>query len=169
MTARQLVPFHLISCGTAGIRLSLCPHLCRDRHTTQVWLCVFVLSLLVSTSCALSPDHSETLQKCLSSLTPSIEESSAMLYAPSMNEIRAKCHHLSLKCYFLELVMVMDEEEVALDTNTDCIHNFNDMLQTERNALQVNCPPCEAHSVGNITTFLDRLNTLLQALTNAQH
>ncbi|XP_049576318.1 uncharacterized protein [Syngnathus scovelli] len=163
MTARQLVPLHLISCGTAGTRLSLCPHLCRDRRTTQVWLCVFVLSLFFSSSCALSLGDSKRVQQCLSGLTPSIEESSAMLYAPSMNEIRAKCHHLSLKCYLEELVMVIDEEEVD-NVYANCIEEFNETLQTESNA--VNCQPCETHSLGNVTTFLDRFKTLLQALAN---
>nr|UNA06292.1 interleukin [Hippocampus erectus] len=166
MTARPLVTVRLITCGTAGTRLRLCPHLCRDRRTTQVWLCVFVLSFLSSTSSALSAQDSEDLQLCLRSLTPSIEESRAMLYAPSMNDIQAKCHLVSLKCYFLELVMVMDEEEVDGDNiYGNCLHDFNEALLPEGDALQVSCPPCEAHSLGNVTTFLDRLKTLLQAVT----
>lgn len=34
---------------------------------------------------------------------------------------------MSLRCYMLELIMVMGEEEI-LDNDTDCIHDFNDTL-----------------------------------------
>ncbi|XP_077381279.1 interleukin-15 isoform X1 [Festucalex cinctus] len=162
MTTRLLVLLKTIT--RAGIRLRLCPHLCRDRHTTQVWwLCVFVLSFLSSASCALSVRDSQDLQQCLSGLTPFIQNSSAMLYAPSMNDIQAKCDNLSLKCFLVELVMVIGEEDVDID-NDDvlCILNFNDNLHLEGNA--ISCPPCEAHSLGNVTTFLNRLKTLLQAM-----
>ncbi|XP_077381281.1 interleukin-15 isoform X3 [Festucalex cinctus] len=91
------------------------------------------------------------------------KNSSAMLYAPSMNDIQAKCDNLSLKCFLVELVMVIGEEDVDID-NDDvlCILNFNDNLHLEGNA--ISCPPCEAHSLGNVTTFLNRLKTLLQAM-----
>ncbi|XP_077427899.1 interleukin-15 [Vanacampus margaritifer] len=161
MTARLLVALQTTRTGT---RLRLCPHLCRDRRTTQVWwLSVFVLSFLSSASCALSVRESRDLQQCLSGLTPFIENSSAMLYAPSMNDIQADCHPSSLKCFLVELAMVIDEEEVDMDNDdVACIHNFKDHLDREGNA--VSCPPCEAHSLGNVTTFLDRLKTLLQAM-----
>ncbi|XP_061684774.1 uncharacterized protein LOC133505607 isoform X3 [Syngnathoides biaculeatus] len=115
--------------------------------------------------------ESEQLQQCLGSLTPSIEESRAMLYAPSVDNIQAKCHFLSLNCYFLELVMVLDEEEVDVDNiYANCIQDFIDNLALESDTSQVSCPPCEAHALGNITTFLHRLKTLLQAMAlNASH
>uniref|UniRef100_A0A3Q3D6B4 Interleukin n=1 Tax=Hippocampus comes TaxID=109280 RepID=A0A3Q3D6B4_HIPCM len=143
-------------CFQVGTRLRLCPHLCRDRRTTQVWLCVFVLS--TATFIAF---HSPMRPENALIFAP-LQESRAMLYAPSMNDIQ--CHLLSLKCYFLELVMVMDEEEVDGDNiYGNCLHDFNEALLPKDDA--VSCPPCEAHSQGNITTFLDRLKTLLQAVT----
>ncbi|XP_061684772.1 uncharacterized protein LOC133505607 isoform X1 [Syngnathoides biaculeatus] len=171
VTGGPLVPVQANCNKATGARLRFCAHLSGGRRTTQVWLCVFALSFLISASCGLSTQESEQLQQCLGSLTPSIEESRAMLYAPSVDNIQAKCHFLSLNCYFLELVMVLDEEEVDVDNiYANCIQDFIDNLALESDTSQVSCPPCEAHALGNITTFLHRLKTLLQAMAlNASH
>ncbi|XP_061684773.1 uncharacterized protein LOC133505607 isoform X2 [Syngnathoides biaculeatus] len=150
VTGGPLVPVQANCNKATGARLRFCAHLSGGRRTTQ---------------------ESEQLQQCLGSLTPSIEESRAMLYAPSVDNIQAKCHFLSLNCYFLELVMVLDEEEVDVDNiYANCIQDFIDNLALESDTSQVSCPPCEAHALGNITTFLHRLKTLLQAMAlNASH
>lgn len=55
---------------------------------------------------------------------------------------QAKCQLLSLKCYFLELVMVMDEEEVDGDNiYGNCLHNFNEALLPEVDAVSQVDPP----------------------------
>ncbi|XP_040003146.1 interleukin-15-like isoform X4 [Xiphias gladius] len=88
------------------------------------------------------------------------QKSDAMLYAPSINDIEEKCKSMSLKCYMLELIMVLDEEDV-MNKKASCILDFNDNLQPN----SVACPPCEAYSLKNITIFLDRLNNLLEKIT----
>ncbi|XP_028323339.1 interleukin-15-like isoform X7 [Gouania willdenowi] len=90
------------------------------------------------------------------------QKSDAMLYAPSLNEVEVNCKNMSLKCYLLELIMVAEEEAVP-DNRTACIFHFNETLSTEDG-----CPPCEAYSFENITTFLNRLNNLLEAMATRQ-
>ncbi|XP_054636426.1 uncharacterized protein LOC129183335 isoform X2 [Dunckerocampus dactyliophorus] len=130
MTARPVVLVQRIRCRASVTQRRLRPHLCSDRHTTQVWLCVFVLSILTTASCALTVSQSADVQHCVSNLRPSIKKSDAMLYAPSMNDIHAKCHLLSLECYIKELLMVINEEDVE-NTYVHCILNFNDTLHDE--------------------------------------
>nr|UOV22687.1 interleukin 15 [Oostethus manadensis] len=166
MTARPVVLVPRIPCRASGTQQRVRAHLCRDRHTTQVWLCVCVLSILTTASCALTVSQSADVQQCVSSLRPSIENSDAMLYAPSMNDIHVKCHLLTLECYVKELLMVIDEEDVE-NTYVYCILHFNDTLHDEiLTSTPVSCPPCEAHTLGNISTFLSRLNTLLEAIAS---
>lgn len=137
-------------------------NLCRESHKTQVWLCFLVLSLLSTSTCATSLPETADLQICLKKLRHSIEKSDAMLYAPSTDDIKDTCKIMSLKCYMLELIMVVREEEVE-DNKTDCIFHFSETLHPE-----VGCPPCESYSLKNITIFLDRLNTLLEEMTFRQ-
>ncbi|XP_040893203.1 interleukin-15 isoform X5 [Toxotes jaculatrix] len=118
------------------------------------------LSSLSISTCAASADNTRPLQFCLKALQNRIEKSDAMLYAPSVNDIKENCENVSLKCYMLELIMVLNEEEVN-DTIANCIFNFNDILRPNT----VGCPPCEAYSLKNITIFLDRLNNLLEKMT----
>uniref|UniRef100_A0AAQ6IPB3 Interleukin n=1 Tax=Anabas testudineus TaxID=64144 RepID=A0AAQ6IPB3_ANATE len=89
-------------------------------------------------------------------------KSDAMLYAPSVDEIKNNCENMSLKCYMLELIMVLDEEEIE-DQATKCIISFNEFLQPPNDG----CPACETYSLKNTSTFLDRLKTLLEKM-NAQ-
>uniref|UniRef100_A0AAQ6ILG0 Interleukin n=1 Tax=Anabas testudineus TaxID=64144 RepID=A0AAQ6ILG0_ANATE len=91
-----------------------------------------------------------------------LRKSDAMLYAPSVDEIKNNCENMSLKCYMLELIMVLDEEEIE-DQATKCIISFNEFLQPPNDG----CPACETYSLKNTSTFLDRLKTLLEKM-NAQ-
>uniref|UniRef100_A0AAQ6ISW2 Interleukin n=1 Tax=Anabas testudineus TaxID=64144 RepID=A0AAQ6ISW2_ANATE len=75
------------------------------------------------------------------------------------------CENMSLKCYMLELIMVLDEEEIE-DQATKCIISFNEFLQPP-NVSSDGCPACETYSLKNTSTFLDRLKTLLEKM-NAQ-
>ncbi|XP_023126447.1 interleukin-15-like [Amphiprion ocellaris] len=164
MTALQLILLPLTCPGeqrTKGSQFQLTCNLCRESHKTQVWLCFLVLSFLNLSTCAHAfvPGTAD-LKICLRDLRKTIENSDAMLYAPSINDIKDNCKSMSLKCYILELMMVMDEEEITEPTAIDCIFHFNDSLQPE-----VGCPPCESYSLKNITIFLDRLNNLLDYMT----
>uniref|UniRef100_A0A3Q1IBH3 Interleukin n=1 Tax=Anabas testudineus TaxID=64144 RepID=A0A3Q1IBH3_ANATE len=94
-----------------------------------------------------------------------LRKSDAMLYAPSVDEIKNNCENMSLKCYMLELIMVLDEEEIE-DQATKCIISFNEFLQPP-NVSSDGCPACETYSLKNTSTFLDRLKTLLEKM-NAQ-
>lgn len=85
-----------------------------------------------------------------------------MLYAPSSNDVEEKCKNMSLRCYMLELMMVIIEQEIK-DPKANCIFDFNDGL---RETNSVGCPPCEAYSLKNITEFLERLNSLLQEINS---
>nr|XP_046272028.1 interleukin-15-like [Scatophagus argus] len=140
-----------------GIQFQSTCSLCRESHKTQVWLCFFVLSFLSAYTCSASVTDTEHLQICLEKLIHTIEKSDAMLYAPSANDIKENCINVSLRCYMLELIMVIDEEEIV-DNNVDCIIDFNEQLIVD----PVGCPPCEAYSLKNITVFLERLNNLLE-------
>lgn len=102
------------------------------------------------------------VQLCFNDLKHAIQNSDAMLYAPSINDIKAECKNMSLKCYMLELIMVIDEEEIT-DHNSDCIKDFNRYLSSEA---IVGCPRCEAYSLKNITIFLERLCNLLEERRN---
>lgn len=144
-----------------GVQFLLTCNQCRESHKTQVWLCFLVLSFLSTSACAAHVPSTPHVQKCLERLTPSIEKSDAMLYAPSANDVEEKCKIMSLRCYMLELMMVINEEEVMRDVN--CIFDFNDTLG--QTAKPVGCLPCEAYSLKNITVFLDRLNNLLEEMT----
>ncbi|XP_041789014.1 interleukin-15-like isoform X2 [Chelmon rostratus] len=122
------------------------------------------LSVLSTCTCAASVPGTADVQTCLEGLKHAIQKSDAMLYAPSVNDVEDKCKIMSLRCYMLELIMVIDEEEIIDDNNADCLMDFNDILPPEANS--VGCPPCEAYSLKNITTFLERLNSLLQEMTS---
>ncbi|KAM9856746.1 interleukin-15 isoform 1-T1 [Aulostomus maculatus] len=146
--------------GATGAQFQLISHLYQGSHKAQVWLCFFVLSLLSTFTCAVSAHDSDSdLLICLTNVTPCIEKSDAMLYAPSMNG-KEICQTIYLKCYILELIMVLDEEEIDND-DTRCIRDFIDTLNPELNL--VRCPPCEIYPLKNITEFMKSLNNLLEA------
>ncbi|XP_070845937.1 interleukin-15-like [Chaetodon trifascialis] len=149
---------------TNGVQLQSTCNLCRESLKTQVWLCFLVLSFVSTFACAASVPGTADVQTCLDELKSAIQKSDAMLYAPSVNDVEEKCKVMSLRCYMLELIMVLDEEEI-FDNNADCLMDFNDELPPEANS--VGCPPCEAYSLKNITTFLERLESLLQEMTSA--
>uniref|UniRef100_A0A3P8SVN0 Interleukin n=1 Tax=Amphiprion percula TaxID=161767 RepID=A0A3P8SVN0_AMPPE len=146
-----------------GSQFQLTCNLCRESHKTQVWLCF--LGILF---CC----HYSKPQLFFIVYTLFFQNSDAMLYAPSINDIKDNCKSMSLKCYILELMMVMDEEEITEPTAIDCIFHFSDSVcshitTTARKQTNhgVGCPPCESYSLKNITIFLDRLNNLLDYMT----
>ncbi|XP_068583372.1 interleukin-15 [Cebidichthys violaceus] len=151
-----------------GVQFQSTCHLCRESHKTQVWLCFLVLSLLSTSTCA-APWETD-LQKCLKSerLKNAIEQSDAMLYAPSNSDVKENCKKKSLKCYVVELVMVIIEEEIV-NAETHYILDLNETLPAldKPAAYPVDCPPCEAYSLKNITVFLERLNSLLQEMSSS--
>ncbi|XP_053712542.1 interleukin-15 isoform X2 [Synchiropus splendidus] len=126
---------------------------CKVCH--KVWLGVLVLSFLSGTTSATS-DYEDVL-RCLEKLTDSFQDSTAMLYAPSVNT-EDKCEEMSLKCYLTELMMVIGEQEIN-NLYTRCIDDFNaGLLESDR------CLQCEVHPQQDITTFLKQLRELLERL-----
>ncbi|XP_074485489.1 interleukin-15 [Sebastes fasciatus] len=146
--------------STKDVQFQSTCNLCRESHKTQVWLCFLVLSFLSTFTCA-APGL-PTIQICLNRLKDAIERSDAMLYAPSSNDVEEKCKMMSLRCYMLELMMVIIEEDIK-GSKANCIFDFNERLPE---AKHVGCPPCEAYSLKNITVFLERLNNLLQEMNS---
>ncbi|XP_028449391.1 interleukin-15 isoform X4 [Perca flavescens] len=116
--------------------------------------------LSTSTSAAFVPvPNTSHAQSCLKSLKNAIEKSDAMLYAPSA--VQDNCKVMSLRCYILELLVVIMEQEIV-GPKANCIFDFNDRLPKDN---FVGCRPCEAYSLKNITVFLDGLNNLLEEMT----
>ncbi|XP_039470016.1 interleukin-15-like isoform X1 [Oreochromis aureus] len=144
-----------------GFQIQLTCKLCRESHKTQVWLCLLVLSLLSTPTCANSVNDAGNLQKCLKQLTPSVKKSDAMLYAPRIQDFPDNCKKTVLNCYMLELKMVLREEEIE-DNLQECVHDFNNNLQPSFDG----CPACETYTLQNITTFMERLMDLLQNLNS---
>ncbi|XP_075947504.1 interleukin-15 [Anarhichas minor] len=175
MTAFTVIPGQPTCPGdqrAKGVQYWSTCHLCRESHKTQVWLCFLVLSLLSTSTCAAPYKSTANLQKCLKGLDKlknAIERSEAMLYAPSNNDIKENCKRMSLKCYLMELVMVIIEEEIQ-DAETHCILDFNEdlpPLDKQPAAYPVDCPPCEAYALKNITVFMGRFNSLLQEMISS--
>lgn len=127
------------------------PVTCAERATK--------LSFLSIQTCAASGPTTAEVQVCLGEVKQEIEKSDAMLYAPSADDVEAKCKEVSLRCYMLELIMVLDEESI-MDKNANCIIDFYEKLSHNT----VGCPPCEAYALENITIFLERLNNLFQEI-----
>lgn len=44
--------------------------------------------------------------------------------------LQRDCRNVALKCYMLELIMVIMEEDIS-GINVDCISDFNDILSTD--------------------------------------
>ncbi|KAG7485125.1 interleukin-15-like isoform X1 [Solea senegalensis] len=128
-------------------------------YNTQVWLCFLIISFLGHPTCAVSKTDAANLQSCLTKLNQTIEKSDAMLYAPSVDVMNDNCKDMKLKCYMWELIMVLNEEEIT-DTTANCIFEYNDDLKFN----SFGCLPCEAYSLQNTTTFLDRLYDLLKEM-----
>ncbi|XP_029288363.1 interleukin-15 isoform X2 [Cottoperca gobio] len=147
-----------------GVQLQSTCNLCPESHKTQVWLCFLALSFLSTSTCAAPWPGAIHLQTCLNfkRLKEAIEKSDAMLYSPSTKDVEENCKKMLLKCYILELMMVINEEEIK-DFKADCIFDSYDALP-EANA--VGCPSCEAHSLKDITEFLEGLNTYLQEMNS---
>uniref|UniRef100_A0A3B4G1Q1 Interleukin n=1 Tax=Pundamilia nyererei TaxID=303518 RepID=A0A3B4G1Q1_9CICH len=154
MTALPVILFQL-TCHrdqrARGFQIQLTCKVCRESHKTQVWLCLLVLST--------SGETNENVYLFLISC----QKSDAMLYAPRIEDFPDFCKKMVLKCYMLELIMVLDEEEIGRGSQ-ECVRDFNYNLQTTKNDL---CPACETYTLQNITTFMDRLMDLLQNLNSA--
>lgn len=97
----------------------------------------------------------------MNNLKSAIEKSDAMLYAPSINDIKADCESISLNCYILELTMVLEELGIR-DDNATCVFDF--MAEVSQTTNSGSCPPCEVHALENSTIFLQRLKDLLEKL-----
>ncbi|XP_008300774.1 interleukin-15 isoform X2 [Stegastes partitus] len=95
MTALHVIVLPLTHTGdqrTKGAQFQPTCNLCRESHKTQVWLCFLVLSLLSTSTCAQAfvPETAD-LKICLRDIKKTIEKSDAMLYAPSVNDIKVGC------------------------------------------------------------------------------
>ncbi|XP_005932393.1 uncharacterized protein LOC102301656 isoform X1 [Haplochromis burtoni] len=145
-----------------GFQIQLTCKVCRESHKTQVWLCLLVLSLLSTPTCANSVNEAGDLRICLNDLIHNVKKSDAMLYAPGIEDFPDFCKKMVLKCYMLELIMVLDEEEIERGSQ-ECVRDFNYNLQTTKND---RCPACETYTLQNITTFMDRLMDLLENLNS---
>lgn len=145
-----------------GILQHLIPRLCTGGHRGQAWLYLLILGVLCRSTWAYGVPETKDLQRCLENLTHLIEKSDAMLYAPSMDEIKENCDNLTLLCYMWELEMVFIEEQIQ-DDDTDCISSFTRELKSPEASIG-RCPPCEATAQRNSTIFLDNLKTLLKKL-----
>uniref|UniRef100_A0A3Q0SJY8 Interleukin n=1 Tax=Amphilophus citrinellus TaxID=61819 RepID=A0A3Q0SJY8_AMPCI len=161
MTALLVILFQLTCHGNQrarGVQFHPTCKLCRESHKTQVWLCFLVLSLLSTSTCANYVQQEDMLQACLKQLKPAIEVSVGAKQLGMWCSVD-NCTKMVLKCYMLELIVVIREEEVGFGER-DCILDFN-------NNLKVNvghCPACETYTLQNITIFLDRLKDLLQKM-----
>ncbi|XP_068614188.1 interleukin-15-like [Brachionichthys hirsutus] len=167
MTALLVILVQSTSPGSRhakGVQLLPTCCLCRESHKSEVWLRFLILSFLSTYTCAASVPGTADVQICLNLLRHDIEKSDAMLYTPSTNDVKKNCKMMSLRCYMLELIMVINEEEI-MDNNAECISDFDETLP-EVNS--VDCPPCEAYSLRNITVFLEELNNLLEEMSTYQ-
>ncbi|XP_034087133.1 interleukin-15 isoform X2 [Gymnodraco acuticeps] len=146
-----------------GIQFQSTCNLCRESHKTQVWLCFLVLSFLSTSPCAASLPDTQDLQGCFDVLREAIKNSDAMLYAP--NEVindAEECKLMLLKCYMLELLMVIHEEEIRTH-EADVFFEFNAGFHPEHDGCQ---RPCESYPLVNITRFSERLKSFLQEMNS---
>ncbi|KAF1395370.1 hypothetical protein PFLUV_G00010810 [Perca fluviatilis] len=137
MTALPVQPTYPGDLQAKGVHFQSTCNLCRESHKTQVWLCFLVLSFLsTSTSAAFVPvPNTSHAQSCLKSLKNAIEKSDAMLYAPSA--VQESCKVMSLRCYILELLVVIMEQEIV-GPKANCIFDFNDRLPKDNFVSPVN-------------------------------
>lgn len=52
--------------------------------------------------------------------------------------LQKQCKNMSLRCYMLELIMVIDEEEI-MNNDADCISDFNEILPTDNSVSPAGC------------------------------
>ncbi|XP_067354397.1 interleukin-15 isoform X2 [Channa argus] len=142
--------------NTKRVQLQSTCNLCRESHKTQVWLCFLIVSFLSISTCSASSLNTKHLQKCLTGLRQRIQKSDAELYTPPFSQI---CVNSSLKCYMLELKMVLNEERLE-GTEVNYIFTFDKDLITTFDG----CPACETYPLTNTTVFLEGLNKLLEAI-----
>uniref|UniRef100_A0AAV2LIX7 Interleukin n=1 Tax=Knipowitschia caucasica TaxID=637954 RepID=A0AAV2LIX7_KNICA len=165
VNGNAILPVNSYACK--GVLLSVCT----VGHRGPVWFWILVLSVLCRFEWVCSALETKEVQECLDNLSKSIQNSTAQLYAPSVDEIKEKCELPSLICYMLELkVVFLEEEDLEKheQDNIDCVAAFSETLQniaiTELNTGP--CPPCEATAPRSITTFLDNLKSLMQKLNS---
>ncbi|XP_034043726.1 interleukin 15, like isoform X4 [Thalassophryne amazonica] len=133
-----------------GAQFLLSCSLCRLSHTTQAWLCFFVLS-------------AAEVSMCLDNMSDIIKKSDALLYTPSINDIEENCIISSFSCYMLELEVIFFEQDIVENEDVDCIFHYKDALPSETHS--ASCQPCEAYALKNTTVFFNSLKALLEELT----
>uniref|UniRef100_A0A3Q3WEI7 Interleukin n=1 Tax=Mola mola TaxID=94237 RepID=A0A3Q3WEI7_MOLML len=132
----------------------------RVNLTSKICNC---LQNIFTSTCAASLSGTEHVMVCLKKLRHAIEVREGITSDIRLTIYSENCKHMSLRCYMLELIMAIDEEEIV-DNSAECIIDFfSDKLPQ---TISVGCPPCEAYSLKNITVFLERLNNLLQELNS---
>ncbi|CAL8286574.1 unnamed protein product [Arctogadus glacialis] len=143
-----------------------CDH-CRKCHKRHVWLCLFILSILSSSTCATAAPSDVTLElhRLLKRINSSIEKSDALLYsyAPTP-ENPEKCKNMSLICYVCELKVIIFEEEIEEEKPE--IYHLENILPLQLSS--VNCPPCEAQTLVPATKFRQNFKDLLEKRNSQQ-
>ncbi|XP_054599638.1 interleukin-15 isoform X2 [Nothobranchius furzeri] len=140
-----------------SVQFQLTCNLCRGSHKTQVWLCFLILSFLSTCHSAPSVSEIKDLRTSLSNLKLYIERSTAILYTPTV-QFQDKCKNMILRCYMLELMVILYEEEIP-DSEGQFIYHFNQSLSPE-----IGCPPCETYNPQNSETFFKSLKNVLEKL-----
>ncbi|XP_067106650.1 interleukin-15 isoform X2 [Osmerus mordax] len=105
------------------------------------------------------------LQEILKETKEIIEKSDALVYAPVFDNIPESCSKMFLKCYLLDLEIILQEEEM-LDVTYCRSHNIRSFIEdcsTLFTFSSENCLPCESEIV-NTTIFIERLDELLKAM-----
>ncbi|XP_035993449.1 uncharacterized protein LOC118563226 isoform X1 [Fundulus heteroclitus] len=74
-----------------------------------------------------------------------------------------QCTHKVLRCYMLELKVIIREENVDIN-KTECILIFDERLKPE-----TNCSECEVYPLENSTTFYNKFKTILESLTSEKN
>ncbi|XP_034043724.1 interleukin 15, like isoform X2 [Thalassophryne amazonica] len=141
---------HVLQRTATGAQFLLSCSLCRLSHTTQAWLCFFVLS-------------AAEVSMCLDNMSDIIKKSDALLYTPSINDIEENCIISSFSCYMLELEVIFFEQDIVENEDVDCIFHYKDALPSETHS--ASCQPCEAYALKNTTVFFNSLKALLEELT----
>nr|QBS13675.1 interleukin 15 [Plecoglossus altivelis] len=142
----------------------------RRRGNAALWNCIFMISIftgLTSLPATVAEDLQNImeLQVILKETKKIIEKSDAPVYAPVFDNIPENCSDVALKCYLLELEVILQEEEMLCVTchQSHNIRSFIEDCSSLSNLPSENCLPCESEIV-NTTIFIKRLDELLKAM-----